>query len=487
MVFSTPLFLCFFLPASLLLYFVSPRAFRLALLTLLSYGFYAWSGPWFLSLLIWTTLVDYVAGALLAGDFGREPSRAGRRVILGLSIANTLGLLLFFKYGPAVAAGVGGESPLVQLLANVALPAGISFYTFESISYVLDIYHHGARSAASEYLKRAGPAATRCQRAACHVRGLVAFACYISQFPHLVAGPIIRFQELQMQLLHPRAGVRRFSRGMTRFCIGLGKKVLVADTLAAAVDPIFAAGGGHVGYNWCGAAAFALQIYFDFSGYSDMAIGLALMLGFRFPENFASPYKAATLTEFWRRWHMTLSRWLRDYIYIPLGGNRRGPSRTMINLLLTMTIAGVWHGAGLVFLVWGVMHGVVLAIERATGTAASPDRRWRPGRRAVTILFLLVSWVVFRSPSLEASLTMTVMMFNPFALDYNLAAHAAITHWSFLAAMAVGAAIVFFGWQSQKMSKKITPTVTGFAGIVFVVSMVVMLMRTSVPFLYFKF
>lgn len=489
MVFSTPLFLCVFLPVALAAYFASPRWLRLVTLTLVSGVFYAWSGPWFLLILLWTTVVDYLAGAVIAGDLGgdlgREPSPRWRRLVVIGSLTNSIGLLAFFKYGPPVLGTLAGETPLGELATRIVLPAGISFYTFESISYVIDLYRHGAASAGRPYLLRAG--ASRGARLIAHLRGFIAFACYIVQFPHLVAGPIIRFRELQQQLLHPRPGAKRFARGTIRFCIGLAKKVLIADTLAVGVDAVFPVGGASIGYAWCAAAAFALQIYFDFSGYTDMAIGLAMMLGFRFPENFDSPYRAITLTEFWRRWHMTLSRWLRDYVYIPLGGNRLGRERTAANLLVTMLIAGAWHGAGLGFILWGLMHGIVLAIERYASPARPVTPLKRLARRSITLLFLLVSWVFFRSTDLGLTMLMLLTMVNPFATTFDPAVTSAIGQWHFIAALLVGAGVALMGVPAQHLAKHVNLRTTLFAMVLFVPALIVLLMRTSVPFLYFRF
>ncbi len=494
MIFSSPLFLCYFLPIALGLYFIVPRGARLAVLTLLSYVFYAWSGPWFLLLLIWTTLVDFIAGGLLAADWGGVRSPRARRTVLGLSLTNSIGLLIVFKYGPPVAAGFGWRptttGPLGPL-AQIALPAGISFYTFESISYVLDIYRHGARSAARSaarpYLDRLPADASWPRKARAHARGLIAFACYIAQFPHLVAGPIIRFQELQMQLLRPRYGARRFARGTVRVCLGLGKKVLIADTLGPVCDAVFGVGTLDFRYAWSGAAAAALQIYFDFSGYSDMAIGLGMMLGFRFPENFESPYKAASLTEFWRRWHMTLSRWLRDYIYIPLGGNRRGKERTLLNLILTMLIGGIWHGAGLTFVAWGLLHGLVLAAERAASSGVTRSTLTMHAHRAATLLFLLISWPIFRAQSLTDASTLLGSMANPFCRNFDPACSAAVSSGAFIAAALVGTAIVFVGPPAQRIARRLNPATTIAALIIFMASLLIALVRTSSPFLYFKF
>lgn len=487
MVFSTPLFLCLFLPIALALFHLSPRPLRLAVLTLLSLLFYAWSDPRFLLLLIWTCIVDYIAGALLAGDTRFRLNLTARRAVLALSLANSIGLLIFFKYVGAILSLFATPSDMADASSvawHIALPAGISFYTFESISYVVDIYRGHGNSAASLYRSQAsGHRAT----AGAHLRGFIAFLCYISQFPHLVAGPIIRFRELGAQLLCPRTGVNRFGRGTIRFCLGLGKKVLIADTLAPLVDQVFEQGASHAGYLWIAALAFALQIYFDFSGYSDMAIGLAQMLGFRFPENFDSPYKAATLTEFWRRWHMTLSRWLRDYVYIPLGGNRQGQPRTSINLMLTMILAGIWHGAGMGFLIWGLLHGALLACERIFQPAESATGLRRAGYRVFLIVFLLVTWVFFRASDGLSAIYYVAQMFNPMARNSHWLVWQELSNPAFLIALLTGVVIAGWGRSSTRLARRPTVWVIALSGVVFAASLFMVLIRTSAPFLYFRF
>jgi alginate O-acetyltransferase complex protein AlgI len=373
-------------------------------LTLASYAFYGWSNPAFMGLMLFSTLVDYLCGLAIAGRLGAAlgrgrgtpierlaplpgagPRTRGQRVAVAVSVVTNLGLLGFFKYfnfavdsydGLLEAVGLGGLA--IGSVLRVALPLGISFYTFQSMSYTIDVYR-GQSAALARF---------------------VDFACYVSMFPQLVAGPIIRFSEVADQLAERRHTLEKFARGVSFFALGMAKKVLLANPCGQVADAAFAAGSLGPLDAWYGVVAYAFQIYFDFSGYSDMAIGLGLMLGFVFPKNFDSPYRAESITDFWRRWHISLSTWLRDYLYVPLGGSRKGPARTYVNLALVMLLGGLWHGAAWTFVAWGGFHGLLLAVERARGKRSLFAGLPRPARVAGTFLLVLVSWVLFRSPTL---------------------------------------------------------------------------------------
>jgi len=282
-----------------------------------------------------------------------------------------------------------GDTPLI----NVALPIGVSFFTFHQISYVVDVYR--------------GAAPTQ--------RNILTFVMYVAMFPQLIAGPIVRYNEIADQL-----GARKTSKlddlidGFPRFCLGLAKKVVVADSVAPLVSAAFGTPGSELNTRtaWLGAIAYTAQIYFDFSGYSDMAIGLGRMMGLQLPENFARPYSAISITDFWRRWHMSLSRWFRDYVYIPLGGNRQGRRRTYLNLWAVFILVGFWHGANWTFVLWGIYHGALLVIERAAGIGGEPaGLAWRRARRALTLLLVAVGWVLFRSDSVSQALAILRHMF----------------------------------------------------------------------------
>ena len=321
MVFSSSVFIFYFLPAVLGLYFLAlrlgGRTSAHVLLTLASYFFYGWSNPAFILLMLFSTAIDYICGLVIS-------RRAkGARIALTISILTNLGLLGFFKYfnfgmesWNFLMDGMGFEAASYQNFLRITLPLGISFYTFQSMSYSIDVYRGEAQA----------------------IRNPLDFACYVSMFPQLVAGPIIRFQEVAEQLLERQHTAAKFARGVAFFMLGMSKKVLLADPCGKVADECFAAADLHALEAWAGIVAYAFQIYFDFSAYSDMAIGLGLMFGFVFPKNFASPYRACTITEFWQRWHLSLSTWLRDYLYIPLGGNRMGAGRTYVNLALVMLL-----------------------------------------------------------------------------------------------------------------------------------------------------
>jgi alginate O-acetyltransferase complex protein AlgI len=391
MVFSSYLFLFYFLPLTLLLYYAAPRRARHLILTVLSYVFYGWANPLFVVLLFASTAIDYIAGLVIARypavpDPGARPPRARpARIALVVAICNNLALLGFFKYFnfaahnlDALADWMGLPALGLDAALRVTLPLGISFYTFQSMSYTIDVYR--GRTAA--------------------IGSFVDFACFVSMFPQLVAGPIIRFSQIADQLRSRTHTIAKFARGIAFLSLGLAKKVLLANPCGKVADLAFEAGSLGPLEAWYGAAAYAFQIYFDFSGYSDMAIGLGLMFGFVFAKNFDSPYRAQSLTEFWHRWHISLSTWLRDYLYVPLGGNRKGPARTYVNLMIVMLLGGLWHGASWNFAIWGGLHGALLAVERARGKAALYGRLPAPMRVAVTFTIVLIAWVFFRAPDL---------------------------------------------------------------------------------------
>lgn len=380
MLFNSYVFCLLFLPAVLAGWWLLPttRA-RLGFLTLASYLFYGWWDWRFVPLMLLSTTADYVAGAYIA----RTATPGRRRLCLALLLCFNLGILGVFKYcdfflgtlnGLGRALGLAVDLPLLHLV----LPVGISFYTFNSISYTIDIYRGVLRPA----------------------RGLLEFAAFVAMFPHLVAGPIVRYADMapQFEALRARPERAAWVMGWWFFVLGMAKKVLLADPLAERlVTPLWhQAASLDAAEAWLATLAYTLQIYFDFSGYSDMAIGLAFLLGFRFPQNFDAPYQSANISEFWRRWHMSLSFWLRDYLYIPLGGSRGSRLLAGRNLVIVMFLGGLWHGAAWTFVIWGLYHGALLA-----GHAVCHDRGWIPRSRplavALTFMSVMVGWVFFRS------------------------------------------------------------------------------------------
>src|SRR5215471_8104535 len=345
MVFSSPIFLFLFLPITLAVYFVLPKRARNTWLFAASLVFYGWGEPKFLAVM----LASIICNFLLAQWIEKQGNRDRARRVLTLAVAINIGLLAFFKYTDFVVENLNtglvdlGVRPLT--VPSIALPIGISFFTFHALSYVIDVYRGDARA----------------------LRNPIDMGLYISLFSQLIAGPIIRYHDIAAQLRERWVTRSMFARGVSRFITGLGKKVLIANTLAVPVDLIFTIPSDQLtgGLAWLGVICYALQIYFDFSGYSDMAIGLGLMFGFRFLEKFNYPYISQSITEFWRRWHISLSNWFRDYLYIPLGGNRRGRLRGYFNLVIVFLLCGLWHGASWPFVLWGTWHGLFLVAERA--------------------------------------------------------------------------------------------------------------------------
>lgn len=380
----------------MLLIYYALRRHRNAFLTIASYVFYGWWEPWFVLLMMFSTILDYVCGGIIGAP---AASQRARRVALIAAICGDLGLLAFFKYYTFTAdnlnrlLGVMGSGSLPLL--HVALPIGISFYTFESLSYTIDVYRGVVKPA----------------------RTFSDVSCFVSLFPHLVAGPIVRYNILAEQIAHRDHTLEKFNCGLALFILGFAKKILLANPMGNVADAVFPAASPLPLDAWVGVIAYAFQIYFDFSGYSDMAIGLGRMFGFIIPKNFASPYRAESITDFWRRWHISLSTWLRDYLYLPLGGNRRGPRRTYLNLALVMLLGGLWHGANWTFVVWGAYHGALLAFERWRGKMTAYQFLPRPARVAMTFVLVLFSWVLFRSPSLPHALRYLGAMFGAVPVD----------------------------------------------------------------------
>jgi len=388
MVFSSIEFLFFFLPITIGLYFLVPLAARNGVLLAASLIFYLWGSGALVGILIASILVNFGFGALVArGRTGDDR----RLTVLGIggAVAANLAILGYFKYANFIVLQINEAGAMAGLGTiawdGVILPIGISFYTFQAMSYVFDVARGAARPA----------------------RSLFDFALYVSMFPQLVAGPIVRYATVAEELIARETRFDDFVEGAQRFALGLVKKVVIADSVAPIADAAFSASGGDLTFAtaWLGLVAYTIQIYFDFSGYSDMAIGLGRILGFRFPENFDRPYSSHSITEFWRRWHMSLSSWFRDYLYIPLGGNRLGALRTYANLWIVFLVTGLWHGAAWTFILWGAWHGLLLALERATGWR---DRRFTAvpaviAARTLTLLLVMAGWVLFRAPDLAAA------------------------------------------------------------------------------------
>lgn len=390
MVFSSILFIFYFLPLTLLLYYAGPSRLRNLVLLVMSLAFYSWGEPVYVSIMLFSTIFDYGNGLAIEKCLSSSRKRAARAVLL-LSVAGNLGILGFFKYSnffiETVNAVGGMDFPFLEL----SLPIGISFYTFQTMSYTIDVYLGQARAQ----------------------KNLVQFGAYVAMFPQLVAGPIVKYKDISGQLADRNVTAERFSYGISRFITGLSKKVLLANNIGMVWEQI--SGGNLAGLSaaeaWIGAAAFSFQIYFDFSGYSDMAIGLGELFGFHFQENFNHPYQSKSMTEFWRRWHISLGTWFREYVYIPLGGSRKGMKRQLLNLLIVWCLTGLWHGASWNFLIWGLYFGVFLTAEKLfllRRLEAFPG--WVS--HAYCLIFVAVSWVIFAFDSMADVCTYVKSMFG---------------------------------------------------------------------------
>jgi alginate O-acetyltransferase complex protein AlgI len=471
-VFSSYLFLFYFLPLALLLYYAAPRRLKHIVLTTLSYVFYGWANPLFVPLLLFSTAVDYVCGLVIARARDEGRLRDARRALI-VSICTNLGLLGFFKYFnfgvenlDALAQMTGLDALRLDVAFRVTLPLGISFYTFQSMSYTFDVYR--GRAAA--------------------IRNFIDFACFVSMFPQLVAGPIIRFSEVADQLQSRTHTVTKFARGVAFFSVGLAKKVVLANPCGKIADLAFESGSLGLIDAWYGVTAYAFQIYFDFSGYSDMAIGLGLMLGFVFPKNFDSPYISQSITEFWRRWHISLSTWLRDYLYVPLGGNRKGETRTYINLFIVMLLGGLWHGASWNFVIWGGLHGSFLAFERMQGKTAPYWRLPAPIRVAITFVLVLITWVFFRAPDLPSAGRYLASMFGVADVHDGAGLIAGIVYQPYyLVTFAVAALVTWTAPQTWDWSRTLTVPKAVAAAAAFALAAVMLTTQAFNPFIYFIF
>jgi len=486
MVFSSHVFIFYFLPLVLLIYYAVPFKARSLFLAALSFLFYAWANPPWVVLMLISVVLDYTCAYTMVrlsrlprsedGNWPMLPESSarsrGQKMALLASVVGNLSLLGFFKYFDfaaenintlAVTMGLGSD--WVPLL-TVALPVGISFYTFQTMSYSIDVYRGQARA----------------------LKNPVDFACYVSMFPQLVAGPIIRYQTIATQIIHRTHTWDKFARGVALFCLGMAKKILLANPMGHVADTLFASGSS-VWYDaWYGIIAYAFQIYFDFSAYSDLAIGLGLMLGFSFIKNFDSPYRSESITELWQRWHISLSTWLRDYLYIPLGGNRVGLSRTYINLMIVMLLGGLWHGASWNFILWGAIHGGMLAFERMQGKDSLYRNLPRVARIAITFLITCIAWVFFRADTLPDAAMYLQSMFGLAEVhmaDKLIGATVYTPYHMLIFALCI--VVTWAAPQTWNFTQTLTPLKAAYCLSLFVVSVMFMWTQTVNPFLYFQF
>ena len=466
MLFSSFVFVSLFLPLAVGLYFAVPRKFRNHMLLAASIVFYAWGDFDYLWILLGVVLLNY-SGALAVDATGGKGGGRRAKWILGAFVVGNFVNLFWFKYSGFVADNVSALTGWDFAIRRVALPLGISFYTFQGVSYLVDVYRRETKAQRND------------------------LALFITYFPQLVAGPILKYHDVQSQIAHREESLERFAYGARRFMAGFAKKMLIANTMGAVADAVFATEPAYTGTltAWGGAIAYSLQLYFDFSGYSDMAIGLGAMFGFRFLENFNYPYVSKSITEFWRRWHISLSTWFKEYLYIPLGGNRVSKGRNLFNLAVVFLATGIWHGAEWTFVVWGMWHGLFILLEKLTGWSKTGENVADGLLHRIYLLGVaVVGWVVFRSDSL------------PYAWDYlcNMA-HCLVTTptrtagWYFgglqLTVMAIGIAASTGVFQRICTAKGrlVRPLLDLWLLTAFVLSLAFMAGDTYNPFIYFRF
>ncbi len=462
MSFSSCIFIFLFLPALFALYFAIPERFREArnnILLLFSLMFYAWGEPVFVFVMLLSIAVNYVCGRV-----------AVKRPRLGVTLASVigLGLLVYYKYTGLLLSIANSVFGLSLPVPEIVLPIGISFFTFQGLSYVIDV----ARGDAPV------------QKNPLHV------ALYVSLFPQLIAGPIVRYQTVAAEIVQRHESLNEAAEGVRRFMIGLGKKMLLANTMGQIADRAFGLSAGELTWDiaWLGALAYTLQIYFDFSGYSDMAIGLGRVLGFHFLENFNYPYISRSITEFWRRWHISLSTWFRDYVYIPLGGNRCSKGRWVFNLLAVWVLTGIWHGAAWNFMLWGLYFGVLLLLEKLVLNRVL-NHLPQVVRWAYAFVLVVLGWVLFRAESLDQVVWYVQAMFTPAQGLNRLTLYCLHEYSVELLASCIGC-IPFATWLRQKEQQKggvLTLGANVWALAVFGLSVVWLISSSFNPFIYFRF
>lgn len=465
MIFSSSIFIFGFLPLFLTAYYCTPKQGKSWVILLGSYAFYGWWRVDYLLLIFGISLLSYMA-AQIAYTAKTEKKKAWA---VRLGVAFDLIVLGYFKYTMFFMSGLSDLSIALGggtlSVPAIILPIGISFHTFQSISYIIDVSR-----------KDAPPA-----------RRLVDFLAFGSLFPQLIAGPVLRYKDLADQFENRTHTVEKITQGIVRFTQGLAMKCLIADNVAPLADRMFDLSSPTGAEAWLGAVAYSIQLLFDFAGYSAMAIGLGLMIGFKFIENFNAPYVSLSITEFWRRWHISLSHWLRDYLYVPLGGNRKGKIRTYINLMLTMILGGFWHGANWTFLIWGAWHGGWLAIERMLGTKSGGSIWPRLIAWPMTALIVILGWVIFRATTLGQAITMYGGMIGLNGWDISLDQAWQIQPTE-LCALLIGAVISVWGPTMLKRLQRIPePVHLGSTAVLFLIAASSMIAQSYSPFLYFQF
>lgn len=466
MVFSSSIFIFVFLPLVLFLYYISGKKLKNYVLLLASLFFYSWGGVSYLKILIVSIIINYIFGILI--DDVRSNIKL-RKIFLRLGIILNLALLFYYKYYDFTIENINEIFNTNYSIKNIVLPIGISFFTLQGMSYIIDIYRNDGKVNKNPF----------------------SVALYISLFPQLVAGPIIKYKTIDDQIRNRKESLEFFSYGINRFVIGLAKKVIIADILAGMADNIFNLyySGIDMPTAWIGAICYTFQIYYDFSGYSDMAIGLGYMFGFEFMENFNYPYISKSITEFWRRWHISLSTWFKEYLYIPLGGNRRG--NIYFNLFVVFLVTGIWHGAAWTFILWGLWHGFFILIERAIR-----NKEWyinvpRTIKYIVTMLIVILGWVLFRADNLEQAIGFIKTMFGfskaiDITFEYSYFINKKLVFWIVISILG---AVPFANnnLKKYKKSKNFEVLSTIIISLLFIISIIFVVNSTYSPFIYFQF
>lgn len=464
MVFSSLVFLWLFLPVVLVLYFLAKDSYRNLLLLVASLFFYAWGEPIYLMVMVISIFINYVCGLKINNKDGSK-----NRIVLAAGIIINLLLLGVFKYSGFVIENINAVTGWDIAIKPLPLPIGISFYTFQSVSYLVDIY-----------------------RGVCEPqRNIVKMGLFISFFPQLIAGPILKYYDIAAQIDNRKVSWEMFNEGAVRFLLGLAKKVIIANIMAKTADEIFALHVDSIStpIAWIGIVAYTFQIYFDFSGYSDMAIGLGKMFGFHINENFNYPYLANSIKDFWRRWHISLSTWFKEYLYIPLGGNRKSTVKTYRNLLVVFFMTGLWHGASWSFVIWGLWHGFFLIVERIV--QLEKFLRFRLVQSFYTLLVVMCGWVFFRADTLEQAVRYLHRMFVPYKTDvYSAYLSNEFLMVAGLAVLSCGFLTLIFNKLPLKAEYKsgfIQAVTPAWCAVIAYFSVLLLASNTYNPFIYFRF
>lgn len=474
MVFSSHVFLFYFLPLTLLGYYSLVKlkvniSWINLFVTIASYAFYGWFQPYFIILMWITTFINFICGKIISTP-GNSSSKRNSALII--SIIASLGFLGFFKY---YMFAMNGMNKLMELcgagsgffhIMQITLPIGISFYTFQAMSYTIDVWRGDAPP----------------------VKDMKTFSCFVALFPQLIAGPIIRYNTVAEQLAKRTHSYEQFASGAAIFILGFCKKIILANAAGSVANLAFRADAPDMITAWWGVLGYHMQIYFDFCAYSDMAVGLGRMMGFEFIKNFNGPYRSVSISDFWNRWHISLSTWIKDYLYISLGGNRRGPIRTYFNLGIAMFLCGLWHGAQMTFVIWGIFHGSLLIWERTMRRKALYDKMPTIIKIILTNIIVMFGWVLFRSPDISQAFQYWQAMvgFSGQPVTSDLL-RAEIFSPKYLMEMLICLIFIFQPIQAHQWVNKLTPTRIGLLFVLFLYAIIAMFTQAFNPFLYFQF